>query len=79
MPRNKELTTTEKNVLLRYREEFDATGEPPNITAMARDLKMQRSSVVYAIKTLKEKGYMQDKRITVVRLTPSAKGRKVAP
>lgn len=78
MPRNKELTSNEKNVLTKYREHVEATGQAPTKNGLARDCGLHISSVRACYKTLKDKGYMKEEAITVVRLTLSAKAKRAA-
>lgn len=74
---NKELTTTEKELLRHYREHLDKFGAPPSLRQLGTYLSIAHSAVSHALKRLKLKGYMTPQKITQVRLRLSAKGKKV--
>ena len=74
---NQELTTREKDVLRAYREHLDNFGVAPSIAQLARMLDVARNTIQWAFNKLQIKGYLQEKKVTAIRLTLSQKGRKV--
>ncbi len=73
---NDELTTTERRLLLAYREHLEKYGAPPSLRQLGEYIGIVHSAAAYLLKRLQEKGYMQEKRVTSVRLMLSPKGKK---
>jgi Mn-dependent DtxR family transcriptional regulator len=74
---NLELTTTEKEVLAVCREHKEAHGVIPPVTLIANKLGVYRNTVYNALRNLQRKGHLVERPITEMRLTLSAKGKKV--
>jgi SOS-response transcriptional repressor LexA len=74
---NQELTTREREVLKAYRDHLEAHGYPPTNAQLARQFELSWNSIKWAIDHLMKKGYLQEKKVTAIRLTLSQKGRKV--
>jgi SOS-response transcriptional repressor LexA len=75
---NYELTTIEKEALRLYREHLEKYGAPPSLRQLGRQLDMVHSGVAHLLGRLRDKGYMQERKVTAVRLMLSSKGKKVA-
>jgi DNA-binding MarR family transcriptional regulator len=73
---NEELTTTEKNALIAYRDHLERFGAPPTLRWIAKQVGVVHSAAGYLMKRLREKGYMQEKKVTATRLVLSQKGKK---
>lgn len=73
---NYELTTVEKEALRVYREHIDKYGAPPSLRQLGQYLDMVHSAAGTLLRRLRDKGYMQEKKITVTRLMLSSKGKK---
>ena len=74
---NHELLTTDKNALRFYREYLDQHGHAPSYQQVGDAIGLTMSGARYALQRLRDKGYMQEKPVTAVRLVLSMKGRKV--
>ena len=74
---NEELITTDKNVLRFYRAFIAEHGSEPSYKQVGEGCALTVSGARYALMRLKDKGFLQDKKITQIRLTLSMKGRKV--
>ncbi len=75
---NLELTTTEKELLRAYREHLEKYGAPPSLRQLGEYIGVVHSAANYLLQRLRDKGYMQEKKITSTRLMLSSKGKKVA-
>lgn len=74
---NEELLTTDKNALRFYRQYLEEHGHTPTYQQVANATDLSVSGARYAIQRLRDKGYLQEKPITEMRLTLSAKGKAV--
>lgn len=74
---NEELLTTDKNALRFYRQYLDEHGHTPTYQQVADATELSPSGARYALQRLRDKGYLQEKPVTAMRLTLSAKGRAV--
>lgn len=72
---NHELLTTDKNALRFYREYVEQHGHSPSYQRVASAIGLTPSGARYALQRLRDKGYLQEKPVTAVRLTLSAKGK----
>lgn len=75
--KNLELTTAEKLMVQEWRRYQDEHGHPPSQRHLASLLGVFPNSVVHMIKMLRVKGYLREERITKMRLTLSAKAKKI--
>ena len=73
---NHELTSIEKEAVRVYREHIDKYGAPPSLRQLGQYLNMVHSAAHHLLGRLRDKGYMQEKKVTVTRLMLSAKGKK---
>lgn len=74
---NMELTTSEKKLIRAYRSYSGTTGKDPSQNWLAAELGVNVNSVRWAMRKLKEKGFMTEKKVTTKRLVLSAKGKRV--
>jgi SOS-response transcriptional repressor LexA len=74
---NQELLTTDKNALRFYRQYVEEHGHSPTYQQVADATELSPSGARYALQRLRDKGYLQEKPITAMRLTLSAKGKAV--
>lgn len=79
MGRNLELTTAEKDCLRHYRDHVAQFKAPPTYRQLAIYIGAKHhNTAVFLVGKLREKGYLVEKPVTVMRLRLSSKGRKVA-
>lgn len=79
MPDNTELTTNEKLVIRAIQDHEDLHGKLPGKKWIAERCSIHINTVHNVFRSLREKGYMRERNVTVVRLTLSAKAKRVAP
>lgn len=72
---NHELLTTDKSALKFYRDYFEQHGHTPTYQQVGDAIGLTPSGARYALQRLRDKGYLQEKPITAMRLTLSAKGK----
>ena len=75
---NVELTTAEKRVLVLYRDHVDKYKAPPTYRWIADLLGVTHNAIVQHVKKLEAKGFLARRPVTIIRLTLSDKGKKVA-
>jgi SOS-response transcriptional repressor LexA len=75
---NKELTTSEKTTLRAMRKHIEEHNTPPSYRQLCAATGFAIGTIQHHLRSLKEKGYVTEKKITSIRLGPSLKGRKVA-
>ncbi len=74
---NTELTSSEKDTLKVYRAFLAKHKTPPSGRQLAALCGIGETTVRYQLRRLMMKGYLREKPVTEMRLTLSAKGRKV--
>jgi DNA-binding MarR family transcriptional regulator len=74
--KNLELTTAQKNALRVYLDWEEKHAAPPNGAELASALGITRQQAHQYINILHDKGYLAPRRVTLVRLRVTAKGKK---
>lgn len=74
--RNEELTTHQKHVLETIKKLMKKNGEVPGRLVLAQALGCSPTSAQFALSQLRQKGYLIDRPVTVMRLKLSAKGKR---
>ena len=72
---NTKLTSSEENCLKAYRELLDHFRTEPSTKALAAALDVYPNAVRWTMDSLRRKGYLEKKPVTVMRLKLSAKGK----
>lgn len=75
---NSELTTIQMELLRQYRQHVEQNrGKTPTVRWLAEQLDVYPNTIQHHLGRLRVLGYLQEKKITAIRIKLSAKGRKV--
>ena len=73
---NDELTSNDRKVLAAFRKHVEQYKCEPTTRQLAEELGVYPNAITWAFKKLRSKGYLEDKKITVIRIKLSERGKK---